>query len=80
MPMGAYAPGVSAPQPLGLLPADLVPLLRWLSSHPKNAGFDIAELCPRYDRGSLTAKLAAQLLANVLAVGCLPLREGERDL
>jgi formiminoglutamase len=56
------APGVSATQPLGLKPWDIIPLIRQLAASGKVISFDIAELSPRYDIDHRTAKLAAILI------------------
>ncbi len=61
-----FAPGVSAPQPLGVLPWHLLPLLRRLAESNKIVCFDIAELSPSHDRDNLTAQLAASFLATLL--------------
>lgn len=66
---GAYAPGVSAPQPLGLSPQTLLPFFRQVLQSGKVIGFDIAELNPLYDRDDQTASLAAYFMAEVLR-GC----------
>lgn len=57
-----FAPGVNAPQPLGLFPWHVIPLLHRLSGSGKVVGIDIAELSPARDRDGITAQLAAQLL------------------
>lgn len=62
-----YAPGVSAPQPLGLLPWQVIPLIRRVWESNKVVGVDIAELAPRYDRDDTTAILAASLAAYMFA-------------
>lgn len=62
----AYAPGVSAIQPLGLTPWQLIPLLRYIAASGKLMACDIAELSPPYDRDSATAALAAQCLAHLI--------------
>lgn len=58
----AVAPGVSAPQPNGLYPHHVLPLLSHIATHHKVLGFDIAELSPPLDRDDMTAKLAAYLM------------------
>lgn len=58
----AYAPGVSATQPLGLAPWDVIPYVRQLANSGKVISFDIAELSPRYDVDQRTSKLAALLI------------------
>ena len=58
----AFAPGVSAAQPLGLLPWHVIPLIRQTAASGKVICYDIAELSPRYDIDQRTAKLAANLI------------------
>ncbi len=60
------APGVSAIQPLGLLPWHVIPLVRQLAASGKVVSYDIAELCPRYDFDQCTAKLAANLVYEII--------------
>lgn len=58
----AFAPGVSAIQPLGLLPWHVIPLVRQIAASGKVLCCDIAEMAPRYDIDHCTAKLAANLI------------------
>ncbi|MEO8401475.1 MAG: formimidoylglutamase [Gammaproteobacteria bacterium] len=62
----AAAPGVSAIQPLGLWPWHIIPLVRQLAASGKVASYDIAELSPRYDIDQRTAKLAANLIYEIV--------------
>lgn len=62
----AYAPGVSAIQPLGLSPWHVIPLVRQLAASGKVVSYDIAELSPRYDFDQCTAKLAANLIYEIV--------------
>ncbi len=62
----AYAPGVSATQPLGLLPWQIIPLIRQLAASGKVTSYDIAELSPKYDIDLCTAKLAANLIYEII--------------
>ncbi len=62
----AFAPGVSAPQAMGLSPHTLLPFFRQVLESGKVIGFDVAELNPHYDRDNQTAKLAACFVAEVL--------------
>jgi len=62
----AYAPGVSALNPLGCSPDRLVPIIDYLCQQPKLAAVDICELNPTYDRDQQTAKLAARLVNRFL--------------
>lgn len=61
-----YAPGVSAVQPLGLNPWHVIPLVRQLAASGKVISYDIAELSPRYDIDQCTAKLAANLIYEIV--------------
>lgn len=62
----AFAPGVSAIQPLGLFPWHVIPLVRQLAASGKVVSYDIAELSPRYDFDQCTAKLAASLIYEIV--------------
>jgi len=64
-----FAPGVSAPQPLGIFPWHVIPALRYLAASGKVVGFDVAELSPPLDNDERTAKLAAQLIAEYCCSG-----------
>lgn len=62
----AFAPGVSAPQALGLSPWQVIPLLAQLGRSRKVISLVIAELSPPLDRDETTANLGASLLGNFL--------------
>jgi formiminoglutamase len=62
----AYAPGVSAPQALGLTPWQVIPYLRQLAQSAKVISYDIAELSPVYDIDKRTAKLAAHFIYEII--------------
>ena len=62
----AIAPGVSAPQPLGLLANEVLPILELIMKSEKVMSIDIVELNPKYDVNQITAKLASQLAAEVV--------------
>ncbi|MGF1534121.1 MAG: formimidoylglutamase [Bernardetiaceae bacterium] len=61
----AYAPGVSAPSPLGFDPELIRQCIGWCFSTQKVIACDIAELNPRFDRDGQTATLAARLLDTI---------------
>ena len=66
----AWAPGVSAPQALGLDPETLLRMLKRVLGSGKAAGLDLCEVSPRGDGADPTASLAATLLfaaVNALA-------------
>ena len=62
----AYAPGVSAPSPLGFTPYFVFKMISFLFSTKKVIAFDIAELNPSFDRDMLTANLAAKIIDFVV--------------
>lgn len=62
----AFAPGVSAIQPMGLCPWHVIPLVRQLAASGKVISYDVAELSPRYDFDQCTAKLAANLIYEII--------------
>lgn len=62
----SYAPGVSAPQALGLSPWQALPLLKYIIQTGKVVGIEVAELSPPLDHNQQTARLAAMILAELL--------------
>ncbi len=62
----AFAPGVSAPQALGILPGQILPYLDLICASGKVVSFDIVEMAPKYDQNQITAKLAAQMVFGVV--------------
>ncbi len=62
----AYAPGVSAPSPLGFTPYFVFKMISFLFATKKVIAFDIAELNPSFDRDKLTANLAAKIIDFVV--------------
>jgi formiminoglutamase len=62
----SYAPGVSAPQIMGITPTVIKPLLPLLRESGKVLSFDVAELAPNLDRDHMTAALAANLICLCL--------------
>lgn len=61
----AYAPGVSAPSPMGIDPQWLYNILNTIFKSGKVLSCDIAEMNPQYDRDNQTAKLAAELITRI---------------
>jgi len=62
----AYAPGVSAPSPMGFTPDIALECLHAIIKSGKLISLDIAEMNPKYDIDNQTAKLAAALLHTTL--------------
>lgn len=61
-----FAPGVSSTQPLGLLPWHIIPFVRQLAACGKVISYDIAELLPSLDVEHCTARLAANLIYEII--------------
>lgn len=66
----AFAPGVSAAQPLGLDPERVLKYLKYILKSNKVVCFDIAEVSPRFDQDDITANLAAILIFSVINTLC----------
>jgi len=62
----AFAPGVSAPSPLGFSPDIVLQSLETIIASGKLISLDIAEMNPKYDIDNHTAKLAAALIHKVI--------------
>ena len=62
----AYAPGVSAPSPMGFPPDVVLECLESIMDSGKLISLDIAEMNPKYDIDTHTAKLAASLVHFVM--------------
>lgn len=63
----AYAPGVSAPSPLGFSPAFVMAVLDYLMASGKVVSVDLAEMNPTYDIDGHTARLGAGLIDHLLS-------------
>ena len=63
----AYAPGVSAAAPDGMLPGDLRRMLKLLIQTQKVVSIDLVEVNPDFDIDDRTARLAALLLYDCLS-------------
>lgn len=57
----AFAPGVSAPQSLGLDPEIVLPIIKHILRTRKVRGLDICEISPRFDQDNTTANLGATI-------------------
>lgn len=66
----SIAPGVSAPQPLGQNPEDILILFKHVLSKEKTISFDIAEVSPRFDMDSSTAGLASIIIFTLITKLC----------
>lgn len=58
----AFAPGVSATQPLGLSPERVLKFFKTIFKSGKVVLFDIAEVSPRFDNDNVTSNLAATFI------------------
>ncbi|HHW80310.1 MAG TPA: formimidoylglutamase [Bacteroidales bacterium] len=64
------APGVSAVQPFGLKPSDVLRYTKEILKSKKVVGFDIAEVSPPLDDDKRTARLAANIIYAVIESLC----------
>lgn len=62
----AYAPGVSAPQTLGLEPEKVLQMVKRFIRTGKVISFDIAEVSPRFDHDRVTSNLASVMIFAVV--------------
>ncbi len=62
----AFAPGVSATQPLGLQPERILRFFKHIFRTGKVVLFDIAEVSPRFDNDNITANLAATFIFSAI--------------
>ncbi|MCB1112463.1 MAG: formimidoylglutamase [Chlamydiales bacterium] len=62
----SVAPGVSAPQVMGIMPWYVTPAIIKLAASGNVCCFDVVELCPKYDVDNITAKLAASLVSTFI--------------
>jgi formiminoglutamase len=65
----AEAPGVSDPSPMGLSAREVCEIADVAAADPRTRVIEIAEVCPPHDVGSVTSKLAANILVRALAGG-----------
>ena len=63
----AYAPGVSAPSPLGFSPMFAFELVRLIMESKKVVSCDIAELNPQFDMDNATSNLTARLADFIIS-------------
>lgn len=61
-----FAPGVSSPQPMGIIPDLFLDLLKQILDTHKVRAFDIAEISPPLDNGNATASLGALIIYTVI--------------
>lgn len=62
----AFAPGVSAPVPIGLRNSEAVYLLKTLAQRGI-VGMDVMEVCPEYDIKDRTSHLASRMIGEVIS-------------
>jgi len=62
----AHAPGVSAPNPVGINPPQALEIMRTITKSNKIIAIDIAEVNPKFDRDQHTSRLAATLAFELL--------------
>jgi agmatinase len=73
----AFAPGTTAPVPGGPTSSDAIALVRALSDFQNVVGFDLVEVQPSYDVGSVTSVLAAALTFEFICTRATARRNGK---
>ncbi|GAB2495722.1 formimidoylglutamase [Algoriphagus taiwanensis] len=62
----AFAPGVSAPSPMGFDPQIAFKVFELIASSKKMISLDVVELNPKFDQDNATARLAARAIEYIL--------------
>ncbi len=62
----AFAPGVTEPEPAGILPNQLLIIAKEIAKN-KVLGLDLMEICPRYDTQNITQYLAYRIILEVIS-------------
>ncbi len=75
----AFAPGTTAPVPGGPTSSDGIALVRALADFRKMVGFDLVEVQPSYDVGSVTSMLAASLMWEFISAYAVARRRASSD-
>lgn len=65
--LGSEAPGVGTPENKGLLPADVLPILKSIADHPLFRGLEIVEFNPHNDVENKTRTLINRLIQSVFS-------------
>jgi agmatinase len=74
----AYAPGMGTPEPGGLTPRELFPILRALGIQNKIVGIDLVEVNPLTDPTYRSGQVAVRILREILT-GIAMRKEGITD-
>jgi agmatinase len=61
----AFAPGLGTPEPFGMTPREVRTVIRHFV--PRTVAFDLVEISPEYDAGSITSVLGAKLIRDFIA-------------
>jgi formiminoglutamase len=62
----AFAPGVSAPSPMGFNPQIAFKVFELIAKSKKLISLDVVELNPKFDQDNATARLAARAIEYIL--------------
>jgi len=63
----SYAPGMGTPEPDGMTPRELLPIIRKLCTQNNVIGFDVVELNPLVDVSEMSALMANRVMRSCLA-------------
>ena len=62
----AFAPGVTEPEPAGILPNQLLTIAKEIAKN-RVLGLDLMEICPRYDTQNITQYLAYRIILETIS-------------
>ena len=75
----AFAPGAGTPEPGGLTPREVFPILRGLAIQNEIVGMDLVEVNPLVDSGYQTTALVAQRVMREVLAGMVLRKQGTKD-
>ena len=62
----AFAPGVTVPVPTGILPNQLLSIINNIVKFCNLIGFDMMEICPKYDINDMTQYLGYRIILETI--------------
>ena len=75
----AFAPGAGTPEPGGLTPREVFPILRGLAIQNEIIGMEVVEVNPLVDSGYQTTALVAQRVMREVLAGMVLRKQGTTD-
>ncbi len=62
----SFAPGVTEPEPAGITPTQLIYLAKRVAERKRVIGFDVMEVCPKFDINNMTLHLSYRILLEII--------------